>query len=134
MIHPRSWALAAAAAAILGAPALAHAGDNVFWSIGVAPAPGVYVGASNAPVPVITQGPVWVQPFPQPVMVAPRPVYMQGPVYVQPAPVYVVRPGPAFVPPGHYRRHPGHWDRDWGRGSEHRHERGEGGGHGGRRG
>lgn len=133
MFNSRSWALAAASAAALAAPALAHAGDNVFWSIGVAPAPGVYVGASNAPAPVIAPAPVWVQPV-APVVVAPRPVVAwPAPVYVQPAPVYVVRPGPAFVPPGHYRRHEGRWDRDWGPG--HRHGRGDDDrGHGGRRG
>lgn len=133
MLNSRTWALAAACAASLGAPALAHAGDNVFWSIGVAPAPGVFVGASNAPAPA----PVWVQPAP--VYVAPRPVVVPAPVtvwpspvYVQPAPVYVVRPGPAFVPPGHYRKHEGRWERDWDHG--HRHDRGDGWGHGGRRG
>lgn len=131
MLNSRTWALAAACAASLGVPALAQAGDNVFWSIGVAPAPGVFVGASNAPAPA----PVWVQPAP--VYVAPRPVVVHAPVvawpapvYVQPAPVYVVRPGPGFVPPGHHKRHDRRWDRDWGH-SRHGDEGGRG--HGGRR-
>lgn len=73
-----------ALAALTLAPA-AHAGSNVYWSIGVT-SPGVAVGASNA----------------YPVYAAPAPVYAApAPVYVQPRPVYV-QPQPAYGPPPVY--------------------------------
>lgn len=128
MLTTRSRALLAlTAVAALGAAPLAQAGDNVFWSIGVAPAPGVYVGASNAQPAVVVSPPRYVVPTPQPVYVVPRPVLVQpAPVMVTPAPVYVVRPAPAFVPPGHQW----HGHRGWGHGHGHGRGHGHGEGHG----
>ncbi len=117
--------------AALAAAPLAWAGDSVFWSIGVAPAPGVFVGASNAPATVVVPAPVRVKPTPQPVYVTPYPVYVRpapqvvygapAAVYVQP-PAYLVYPEPAFVPPGHQR----HGHRHWQRGRGHDREPGHG--------
>ncbi len=58
--------------AALSAAPLALARDNVYWSIGVSPAPGVFVDASNLPPPVV---------YTPPRMVYASPVYL-----VQPAP------------------------------------------------
>ena len=81
---------AAALVALAGAGSVAHARDNVFWSLGVEAAPGVSLGVGNT-------RPVYVAP--QPVYVAPAPVVVvPRRVYVEPAPVIyeetvVVRPG-----------------------------------------
>ncbi len=112
--------------AALAAAPMARAGDQVYWSIGVTPAPGVYLGASNAPAPMVMPVPVLpvqVRPVPQPVYVrpAPQPVYVRPapqPVYVQP-PVYLLHPSPAFVPPGHQRHGHRHWHRGHGHGHGH---------------
>ena len=83
-----------AAVAVLAAAALgstAHAGNNVYWSVGIDAAPGVSIGVGNT-------RPVYVAPAP--VYVAPAPVYVPRPVYVAPAPVYVA-PAPVFVGYGH---------------------------------
>ena len=85
---------AAVAALALLAAAPARAGD-VYWSVGVQAAPGVVVGASNAPPVYVHPQPVYVQP--QPVYVQPRP-YPRS-FYVQPAPVYV-QPQPVYPQPG----------------------------------
>lgn len=109
---------AAVAALALLAAAPARAGD-VYWSVGVQAAPGVVVGASNAPPVYVHPQPVYVQP--QPVYVQPRPYprsfYVQPtPVYVQPQPVYPV--GYYYVKPGH--RHWKHGPRGHGYGYGHR--------------
>jgi hypothetical protein len=58
----------------------AHAGSNVYWSVGVHAAPGVTVAAGNY--------------APAPVYLAPAPVYYAPPpvVYVRPAPVVYAAP------------------------------------------
>lgn len=62
----------------------AHAGTNVYWSIGIS-APPIGTVISNAPI------------HPAPVVVAPAPVvYAPPPVVYAPAPV-VVRPAPRVV-------------------------------------
>jgi hypothetical protein len=138
----KKWWAAVAVAGALAAPA-AHAGTNVYWSVGInAPIhPGVTVGTvvSNVPAPVYVPQPVYapapvvVYPAPvvyaPPVYVAPRPVYVQPhPVYVQPRPVYahprpvVIHPAPGVLPPGWQRHHHDrrYDDRRW-------HRRGDGG-------
>ena len=85
----------------LGLAGVAHAHDNVYWSVGVVQ-PGISVGVSNAPPMPVYPAPVYVPSYP--VVMAPRPVY-----YAPPPPVY-------YGPPGWYRGH-GHghghgWRRD----------------------
>ena len=80
---------------MLAAAPLAQANDNVYWSIGVAPAPGVVVGASNVPPPVVYAPPR--------VVYAPPPVVYTPPRVVYSSPVYVVQP----APPVWYGEHPG---------------------------
>ena len=125
-----------AAATTLGAGA-AHAGGNVFWSIGIN-LPPVGTVISNAPVygpaPVFVPAPVLVAPpmyVPAPVFYAPPPVVYYRPVtrVVYSAPVYVGRPVPVAYGyaygggwgdrdhdgvPNRWDRHDGHghWDRD----------------------
>lgn len=83
-----------AAAALVAAAALggtAQARSNVYWSVGIAAAPGVSIGVGNvgvvappvyyAPAPVYYAPPVYVAP--RRVVLAPPPVYVQAPVYVQ---------------------------------------------------
>ena len=81
LIPARFFAAAAVALGALGAVSAAHARSDLYFSIGVQPAPGVYVEPA----------PVYVQP--QPVYVEPRSVYVPPPVYAAPAQVYV-RPAP----------------------------------------
>lgn len=113
-----------AAAGTLGAGA-AHAGGNVYWSIGInAPLDsyGSSIGTVISNGPVYRPAPVYVQPAPviyapPPVVVVSRPVYMPPPVVVvRPRPVYVAQPAPVYVAPGHYHRHwkkkHKHWDDD----------------------
>jgi hypothetical protein len=103
--------LAAGAWALSTMGSLAHARGDIHWSIGVH-APGVVVGASNAP-PVYHVSP--------PVYYAPRPIYYAPrPIYYAPPPVY-------YVPRPVYRSHWGHgprWDD-----RRHGHKRGHGHGH-----
>jgi len=91
----------AAAALVVSALAIApaaHAGGNVYFSVGVQAAAPVYV----EPAPVYAQ--------PQPVYVQPAPVYVRpAPVYVQPQVVYA-RPQ-FYAGPGWRGRESG-WDRD----------------------
>jgi hypothetical protein len=97
----KSWALLAGASATLwGAAGVAQARD-VVWSVGVG-GPGVQVGVTNAPPPVVVHRPVhlhaapvyWQQPVvisqPQTIYYAhPRTVYYGGPqVIMAPQPVY----------------------------------------------
>lgn len=80
-IRAKSLAAAALALGAFAGVSAAHARSDVYFSVGVQPAPGVYVEPA----------PVYVQP--PPVYVTPRPVYTQPPVYVAPREVYV-RPAP----------------------------------------
>lgn len=107
--------LAAGAWALSAVGSQAHARDNVHWSIGVH-APGVVVGASNAPR-YYAPPPVYYSP--PPVYYAPRPIYYAPPpVYYAPRPVYRSYWG---GPRWDDRRHGGHkWKhhdrrggRDW---------------------
>jgi hypothetical protein len=118
----------AAVALSLGAAASAHAGGNVFWSIGInAPLDpyGTTIGTTISNAPSYLAAPVYVQPAPiyyppapvvyaPPVYVQPHPVYMQPrPVYVQPRPVVVYpRPvhiaAPVWSPPRHRWHDRGH--------------------------
>ena len=101
---------AALALAAFGAASAAQARSDVYFSIGVQGAPGVYAE-------------------PAPVYVQPRPVYVQPPFYAGPAEVYV-NPGPQFYGPSYddrrawrqaeWRRH--YWRRHHER--EDRHPRG----------
>ena len=114
-IHrPRAAAVLAAGlalgAALIGGPA--RASDNVFWSIGVTPAPGVVVGASN--LPPVTYAPARVVYAPPPVVYIPPVMGQVYPVYLRPVPVRV---GPSRHGHGHAFKQ--------GRG----HERGHGHGH-----
>lgn len=92
--HAKSSLAALALVAGLGLTGAgsAHAGSDVFWSIAMSQ-PGIHVGVSNAPAPVLVHAPrVYVPP--QVVYVTPRPVY--------------------HMPPGHYHAHGyghghGHW-------------------------
>ncbi len=83
--------IAALALAAAGTATVAQARDNVTFSIGANIAPGVVVGATNAPY---YYGPAYVAPAP--VYVAPPPVYYEpAPVYYDygyaPAPVVGIR-------------------------------------------
>ena len=78
-------------AALAVAP-LAQAGDSIYWSIGVSPAPGVAVGASNLPPPVVYA--------PQRVVYTPPPVVYAPPRVVYASPVYVMQPAPPVWHPG----------------------------------
>ncbi len=100
-----AWILGLAA---LATAPLAHASDDVYWSIGVSPAPGVAVGASNLP-PVVYAPPR--------VVYAPPPVVYTSPRVVYSSPVYVMQP--AY--PHRHGAHPGHG---------HGHGHGHGQGHG----
>ena len=108
-------ALAALACGLAGTAA--HAGNRVYWSVGInaapvstvisngpvyAPAPVVYA----APAPVYVEEPVYYEPAP--VVYRPVPVVVRQPVYYRPAPVVVY--GGGYYRSGH---HHGGWDRGW---------------------
>ena len=113
----------------LAAAASAHAGGNVYWSIGInAPLDpyGASIGTtiSNAPRYYQAPAPVYVQPAPiyyerpapiyyerpAPIYYAPAPIYYSPPVRVRPYPYYIAEP--RWSPPGHgHWKHRGH-DRD----------------------
>lgn len=76
--------VAAVVLAAAGTASVAQARDNVYFSIGANVAPGVVVGATNAPY----YGPRYVAPA----------YYAPGPVYYEPAPVYY-EPGPVYYGP-----------------------------------
>src|SRR3954463_14024525 len=81
MISSRPFIAKAAVAALVlaaaGTASVAQARGNVSFSIGAAVAPGVFVGATNAPY---YYGPRYVAPAPV--------YYAPAPVYYEPAPVY----------------------------------------------
>jgi hypothetical protein len=82
---------AALVIAAAGTASVAQARSNVYFSVGANVAPGVVIGASNAPY---YYGPTYA--VPQPVYVQPAPVYYAPPpVYYRPAPVYY-RPAPVY--------------------------------------
>lgn len=116
--------LAAGAWALSAMGSVAHARSDVQWSIGVH-APGVVVGASNAP-PVYYGPPRGYYGPPPPVYYQPRPYYAPRPIYYGPPPVY-------YAPRPVYRSGWGpapRWERD----RRDRHDRGHRGhGHGHRR-
>jgi hypothetical protein len=94
-------ALAVAALGCALATGAAHAGNNVYWSVGIN-LPPVGTVVSNAPV-YVDPAPVYV---PAPVVYAPPPpVYVPAPVVYAPAPPVVVvprrvhyRPVPVYAP------------------------------------
>ena len=106
-LSARLVAIAALATATFGAASAAHAGGNLYFSIGVTGRPAY-----------IEPAPVYVQP--RPVYVQPRPVYVQPrPIYVQPRPVIVPAPAYGWYETGygqnrgwqHGREHHRHWER-----------------------
>lgn len=111
----RMAALAALGLAALAGAGAAQAGNNVYWSVGVA-GPGIQVGVANAP-PIVAAAPVFVPPAPvfvqpAPVWVRPAPVMVQpAPVWVQPAPVVVRAPRVVVPAPVVYRPVPRGWAR-----------------------
>jgi hypothetical protein len=108
---------AVALVAATGWAGAAHAGSNVYWSVGIDAAPGVSIGLGNTRPVVMAPAPVFVAPAPvyvapRPIFVAPRPVVLvPQPVYVR-APVYV-----EYAHPGKHKRwykkhHRHHHDHD----------------------
>lgn len=110
-IRTRPFAAAALALAAVAGVSAAHARSDVYFSVGVQPAP-VYV----QPQPVYTQ-PVYTQP--RPVYTQPRPVYSQPPVYLAPQEIYVQPAPPAYV----YGYEERAWRRDEWRHRHWRHHR-----------
>ena len=95
--HPLTKGLVALGLVLgtIAAAPMAQAHDNVYWSIGVTPAPGVVVGAGNLPPPVVYAPPRVIYTPPPVVYAAPRVVYS--------SPLYVAQP----APPPWYGPHPG---------------------------
>lgn len=92
-LSPANFLAAAAALALgaFGAVSAAHAGSDLYFSVGVQGAPGYY----SQPAPVYVQpAPVYVQP--RPVYVQPQPVYVQPQVYSAPAEVYLRNGPPSY--------------------------------------
>lgn len=83
MKKPFVLALAAAAVLVTGA---AHAGSNVFWSIGIS-APPIGTVISNAPG-YYAPAPVYAYPPPIVYTPAPRVYYPPQVVYERPVPIY----------------------------------------------
>ena len=98
---------ALATTATLLAAGAAHAGSNVYWSIGIS-APAVGTVISNAPIypqPQVVYAPPPVVYAPPPVVYAPPPVvYRPAPRVVYQQPVVVSRPVPIVY---------GGWDRGY---------------------
>jgi hypothetical protein len=96
--------IAALALAAAGTATVAQARDHVSVSIGANIAPGVVIGATNAPY---YYGPAYAYDY-APAYVAPPPVYYEpAPVYYEPAPVYY---GPSvgvryYWSPSHHRHY-----------------------------
>jgi hypothetical protein len=97
---PKVLAASALALAALGVVPAAHAGGDLYFSIGTQ-APPVYY----APPPVYYA--------PEPVYVQPRPVYVAAPVYSVPAQVSVQPAAPAYVFIGPDERARRQWRRQW---------------------
>lgn len=126
----RPLVLALATSATLLCAGAAHAGGNVFWSIGLN-LPNVVTVVSNQPEPFYAPEPVYVPQrvyAPEPVYVpqrvyVPAPVYFEPPqvvyrpvppAYYGPATIAYVRPMPGLVRPYPYWvKHHGHDRRDW---------------------
>jgi hypothetical protein len=91
------WKAAALGLAAFGLAGAAQARSDVYWSVGVNAAPGVVIGASNAPMYYA----------PRPIYVAPAPVYYApAPVYYAPSTYYY---GPSYrVRAGKHRHHRHH--------------------------
>jgi hypothetical protein len=106
MKFSRSLAVAALALAAAGTASVAQARSDVYFSIGANVAPGVVIGASNAPV--------YYPPAYSPYYVQPAPVYYEPPVYYRPAPVYYA-PAPVYFGATYYGGHRHH--------RHHRHHR-----------
>jgi hypothetical protein len=82
----------------------AHAGGNVYWSVGISLPPVGTVISNAPPAPVYVEpAPVYVQPAPVYYAPPPRVVYRPVPVYVAPPVVY--RPVPAVVYATGYHGH-----------------------------
>ena len=80
---------AALVLAVAGTASVAQARDNVYFSIGANVAPGLVIGAGNAPYPYYgpryyAPAPVYYAPAPAPVYYAGGPGYY-GPEYIDPA-------------------------------------------------
>ena len=107
MKFSRYVAVAAVALAAAGTASVAQARSNVYFSVGANVAPGVVIGASNAPVyyPPVYAAPVYVQPAPV--------YYEPAPIYYRPAPVYDVQPAPGYWRGERWRHHHRHHHRDW---------------------
>lgn len=110
-VAARGVALVAGAWAVSTLGGVAHARDNVYWSIGV-DSPGVSVGVSNAP-PVRYYHPAPVVVAPPPVVYAPPPPVVVYPpsrsVRAYPPVVYYAPPPVVYgPPPGHWHK-PRHW-------------------------
>jgi hypothetical protein len=83
-----------------GTATVAQAHDRVTFSIGANIAPGVAIGATNAPY-YYGPAPAYVAPFP--VYAAPAPIYYgPPPVYYAPAPVVGIR---YYWSPEHHRHY-----------------------------
>lgn len=101
--------IAAVVLAAAGTASVAQARDHVTFSIGANIAPGVAIGATNAPY-YYGYGPTYVAPAP--VYVAPPPVYYEpAPVYYAPAPVVGIQYYWSPVHHRYYYYHQGrrHW-------------------------
>lgn len=123
----RGVALVAGAWAVSTLGGVAHARDNVYFSVGVH-SPGVSVGVSNVPpvryyhpAPVVVAPPVVYAP-PPPVVVYPsRSVRAyHPPVVYAPPPVHYGKPHGHWHKPPHAR---GHGKHGHGHGNGHRHHR-----------
>ncbi|HVZ46357.1 MAG TPA: hypothetical protein VHA82_21305 [Ramlibacter sp.] len=91
--------------ATLGAIGAAQAAGHVYWSVGMAAAPGVTIGLGNAAPVVVAPAPVYVAP-----VYAPAPVYATAPVvyesvYWQPRRVYYPSSHVVYVRGGHRHWH-----------------------------
>ena len=124
--HPLTKGLVALGLVLgtIAAAPMAQAHDNVYWSIGVTPAPGVVVGAGNLPPPVVYAPPRVIYTPPPVVYTPPRVVYAPAPSY------YYVQPVTVLAPPARWHHghpgHPGHLGHSRG----HGHGNGHGHGHG----
>ena len=105
----KTIAIALASAACALGTSAAHAGGNVYWSIGISAPPVATVisnGPMYAPAPVYyAPAPVYYEPAP--VIYAPPPVAYEPRVVYRPVPAVAYRTG-YYYAPGY--RHHGHHD------------------------